>query len=74
MRIPGLAAEYIRTCADCGYTWRVPARGRFQPLSSAIPENNLRTRPAPGADPRLLPQTRRVAGGQRQAFRGTGAP
>jgi hypothetical protein len=72
MRIPGLASEYIRTCADCGYTWRVPrgfTRGRFQSLSAAILENNLRTRPAPGADPRFLPPARRAADGQRQAFR-----
>ena len=24
MRIPWLTREYERTCADCGYVWRVP--------------------------------------------------
>jgi hypothetical protein len=24
MRLPWQAREYERTCADCGYSWRVP--------------------------------------------------
>jgi hypothetical protein len=72
MRLPGLAAEYIRTCADCGCTWRVPrafARRRFPSLSTAIMENNLRTRPTGGLDPQLMPQVSRAADEQRETFR-----
>lgn len=72
MRLPRLAAEYVRTCADCGSTWRVPrafARRRFQSLSATILNNNLRTQPTGGLDPRLLPQPTSAAGEQREAFR-----
>jgi hypothetical protein len=74
MRVPGLAAEYIRTCADCGCTWRVPRalarRRRFRSLSASVLENNLRTRAAGGLDPRLERQSGRAAGGQQEeAFR-----
>jgi hypothetical protein len=51
MRLPGLAAEYIRTCADCGRTWRVPrafARRGFQSLSTSILETT--SGPGPPAD------------------------
>lgn len=37
MRLPWQAAEYARTCAECGYTWRVPrsaARRRFRSISA----------------------------------------
>jgi hypothetical protein len=37
MRIPGLAGEYKRTCADCGYVWSVPrglARKRLRSISA----------------------------------------
>jgi hypothetical protein len=71
MRLPGLAAEYIRTCADCGWTWRVPrefARNRFRWLSTSIVENNLRTRATGGFPPRLMPPSS-AAGGQQAAFR-----
>ena len=34
MRIPGLAAEYERTCADCGYAWRVPRAFRRRKVKS----------------------------------------
>jgi hypothetical protein len=73
MRLPGLAAEYIRTCANCGCTWRVPrafARHRFQSLSTSIVENNLRIRATGGLDPQLMPQFSRVAAGeQRETLR-----
>lgn len=72
MRMPGLAAEYTRTCLDCGCTWRVPrafARRRFQSLSTSIMENNLRTRATGGLDPRLTPRSSRAADEQREAFR-----
>jgi hypothetical protein len=71
MRLPGPAAEYLRTCADCGYTWRVPrqfARRRF-PLSASIRENNLRARPTGGLDPQRMPEPSSAAGEQREAFR-----
>jgi hypothetical protein len=73
MRFPWLAAEYIRTCAGCGYTWRVPrafARRRFESLSTSILENNLRTRATGGLDPQLMPRSGGAAAGeQREAFR-----
>lgn len=72
MRMPRRAAEYIRTCADCGCAWRVPrafARRGFQSLSTSIVENNLRTRAVGGLDPRLMPQSGGVGGEQREAFR-----
>jgi predicted nucleic-acid-binding Zn-ribbon protein len=37
MRFPWQPAEYARTCAECGYTWRVPrsaARRRFRSISA----------------------------------------
>lgn len=37
MRLPWQPAEYVRTCAECGYTWRVPrsaARRRFRTISA----------------------------------------
>jgi ribosomal protein S27AE len=37
MWFPGQAREYERTCAECGYTWRVPkagARRRFKLISA----------------------------------------
>jgi hypothetical protein len=37
MSLPWQAREFERTCADCGYVWRVPrqfARRRFQSISS----------------------------------------
>ena len=72
MRMPGQAAEYLRTCADCGSTWRVPrafARRGFSSLSTAILENNLRTRTTGGLDPRRLPSPGRAAREQRETFR-----
>jgi hypothetical protein len=72
MRMPGLASEYIRTCADCGCAWRVPrafAQRRFQALSTSILENNLRTRPVGGLDPRLMRHPSRADGEQREALR-----
>ena len=71
MRIPGLAAEYVRTCADCGSAWRVPRAfaHRFQSISTAIVENNLRARPVGGLDPQLMPQSSRPDNDQREAFR-----
>jgi hypothetical protein len=36
MKLPWQAREFERTCADCGYTWRVPrqfARRHFQSIS-----------------------------------------
>jgi hypothetical protein len=36
MRLPWLAQQYERTCADCGCTWQVPwqlARRRVQSIS-----------------------------------------
>ena len=72
MRWPGLAVEYIRTCADCGCTWRVPrafARHRFPSLSTSIVENNLRTRPTGGLDPqRMPPSSGAAADGQEETF------
>ncbi|HXW44861.1 MAG TPA: hypothetical protein VEL03_08750 [Streptosporangiaceae bacterium] len=38
MRFPWSAKEYARTCAECGYTWRVPrsaARRRVSSISVA---------------------------------------
>jgi hypothetical protein len=35
MRLPGQAREYVRTCVECGYAWRVPrsaARRRIRPI------------------------------------------
>jgi DNA-directed RNA polymerase subunit M/transcription elongation factor TFIIS len=35
MRLPGQAWEYVRTCLECGYAWRVPrsaARRRIRPI------------------------------------------
>ena len=33
MRISWRANEYERTCADCGYTWRVPRSAVHKPIS-----------------------------------------
>ena len=36
MRLPGQAREYVRTCVECGYAWRVPrsaARRRTRSIS-----------------------------------------
>ncbi len=36
MRLPWQVREYARTCAECGYTWRVPrsaARRRVRSIS-----------------------------------------
>ncbi|MGH3224302.1 MAG: hypothetical protein ACRDPY_37405 [Streptosporangiaceae bacterium] len=54
MRLFWLAAEYERTCSDCGWSWRVPRsaarrRGRT-PRSTAAgqPKSLLQTRAATG--------------------------
>lgn len=33
MRISWRAREYERTCADCGYAWRVPRSAVHKPIS-----------------------------------------
>jgi predicted nucleic-acid-binding Zn-ribbon protein len=36
VRLPWQAKEYVRTCTNCGYTWRVPrsaARKRMRSIS-----------------------------------------
>jgi predicted nucleic-acid-binding Zn-ribbon protein len=33
VRIPWRAREYERTCADCGYAWRVPKSAVRKPVS-----------------------------------------
>ena len=33
MRIPWRAREYERTCAECGYAWRVPRPAVRKPIS-----------------------------------------
>jgi hypothetical protein len=36
MRIPGRPNEYERTCAECGYAWRVP-RWAVHPPTKGLP-------------------------------------
>jgi hypothetical protein len=73
LHLPVLPAEYERTCADCGHTWRVPrafARRRFPRLSALILANNLRYPVTGGLDARLFPATHSsAAGSERETFR-----
>ena len=72
MRLPWQAREYERTCADCGWTWRVPrqlARRRVKSISGFGVTSHGGQTAADRAELRVEVQSNMAVGAQAEAFR-----
>jgi len=72
MRLPWQAREYERTCASCGWSWRVPrsfARRRVQSISGLSVTSHGYQKAADRAELQAEVQSSMALGEQAEAFR-----